>query len=99
MHHHSILPLTLLLELQQPHNDFTKKIVAGNITTSIPHHLTQYLIIRDQTRNFEDNREKEFPKIQKSKYSFLSDLNKINWDNYLTVKYIKAIQTYLLSCF
>ena len=47
------------------YNDFTKKIVAGNITTSIFDHLTQYLTIRDQTTNVEDNREKDFPKIRK----------------------------------
>ena len=29
------------------YNDFTKKVVAGNITTSISDHLTQYLIIKD----------------------------------------------------
>ena len=45
------------------YNDFSKKIAAGNITTSLSDHLTQYLIIRDQTTNFEDNREKEFSKI------------------------------------
>ena len=45
------------------YNDFTKKVVAGNITTSISDHLTQYLIIKDQTTNFESNREKEFPNI------------------------------------
>ena len=41
------------------------KVVAGNITTSISDHLTQYLIIRDQTTNFGANREKEFQKIRK----------------------------------
>ena len=30
------------------YNDFTKNVVAGNITTSISDHLTQYLIIKDQ---------------------------------------------------
>ena len=47
------------------YNDFTKKFFAGNITTSIFDHLTQYLTIRDQTTNVEDNREKDFPKIRK----------------------------------
>ena len=66
------------------YNDFTKKVVAGNITTSISDHLTQYLIIKDQTTNFESNREKEFPNIWIfNKNSFLADLSKINWDNYL----------------
>ena len=45
------------------YNDFTKKVVAGNITTSISDHLTQYLIIKDQKTNFEGNREKEFQNI------------------------------------
>ena len=57
------------------------KVVAWNITTSISDHLTQYLIIRDQTTNFEANREKEFQNIRKfNKDSFLADLCKINWD-------------------
>ena len=30
------------------HNDFTNKITAGNIATSIYDHLTQFLIIREQ---------------------------------------------------
>ena len=60
------------------YNDFTKKIVAGNITTSIFDHLTQYLTIRDQTTNVEDNREKDFPKIRKfNKDGFLADLSEI----------------------
>ena len=33
-------------------NDFTKKITAGNIATSISDHLIQFLIIRDQITNF-----------------------------------------------
>ena len=45
------------------YNDFTKKVVAGNITTSISDHLTQYSIIKGQTTNFEGNREKEFQNI------------------------------------
>ena len=56
------------------------------VTTSISDHLTQYLIIRDKAINFEANREKEFPKIRKfNKDSFLADLNKIDWDNYLKI--------------
>ena len=47
------------------YNDFAKKIVAGNITTSISDHLTQYLTIRDQTTNVADIREKDFPKKRK----------------------------------
>ena len=42
--------------------------------------------IREQTTNLEDNREKEFSKIQKfNKDSFLVDLNKIDWDKYLKI--------------
>ena len=68
------------------YNDFTKKVVAGNITTSISDRLTQYLIIKEQTTNFEGNREKGFPNIRKfNKDSFLADLSKINWDNYLKI--------------
>ena len=44
------------------------------VTTSISDHLTQYLIIRDKAINFEANRD-----------SFLADLNKIDWDNYLKI--------------
>ena len=44
------------------------------VTTSISDLLTQYLIIRDKAINFEANRD-----------SFLADLNKIDWDNYLKI--------------
>ena len=47
------------------YNDFTEKIVAGNITTSISDHLTQYLTTRDQTTNVVDNKEKDFQKNPK----------------------------------
>ena len=68
------------------YNGFTKTVVAGNITTSISDHLTQYLIIKEQTTNFEGNRKKGFPDIRKfNKDSFLADLSEINWDNYLKI--------------
>ena len=38
------------------YTDFAKKITAGNIAT-------QFLMIRDQTTSFEDNRRKEVLKI------------------------------------
>ena len=44
------------------YNDLTKKSTAGKITTSISDHLTQFLIIRYQTANFDNNRRKEVPK-------------------------------------
>ena len=59
------------------YNDFTKNVVAGNITTSASDHLTQYLIIKEQTTNFEGNREKGIPN--------LADLSEINWHNYLKI--------------
>ena len=63
-----------------------KKITAGNITTSISDHLTQFLIIRDQTTNFDNNKRKEAPKIRKfNKENFLADLTKIDWNNYLKI--------------
>ena len=46
-------------------NDFTKKIIAGNMTTFIFDHLTQFLTIRDQTTSFEYNRKKKIPKLRK----------------------------------
>ena len=45
------------------YNDFTKKISAGNILTSISDHLTQYLLISNQTEVFQNNSKKETPKI------------------------------------
>ena len=47
------------------YNDFTEKNFAGNITTSISDHLTQYLTTRDQTTNVVDNKEKDFQKNPK----------------------------------
>ena len=45
------------------YNDFTKKVTPGNIATSISDHLTQFLIIRDQTTNFDNSGKKEAQKI------------------------------------
>ena len=39
--------------------DFTKKISAGNILTSISDLLTQYLLISNQTEVFQNNNKKE----------------------------------------
>ena len=64
------------------YNGFTKKVVGGYITTSISDHLTDYLIVKHQTTNFEGNWEKEFPNMQKfNKDSFTTVLGKINWNN------------------
>ena len=56
------------------------------MATSVSDHLTQFLIIRDQTTNFDNNRKKEIPEIRKfDKENFLADLAKINWNNYLKI--------------
>ena len=47
------------------YNDFTKKITVGSLAISISDHLTQFLIIRDQTTKFEDNRKKKVREIRK----------------------------------
>ena len=66
------------------YNDFTKRTTARNIATCISDHLTQFLIIRDQTTNFYNNRKKEVSKIRKfNKESFSADLTQIDWNNYL----------------
>ena len=68
------------------YNDFTKKVRPGNIATSISDHLTQFLIIRDQTTNFDNSGKKEAQKIRKfSKESFLACLIQIDWDSYLKI--------------
>ena len=62
------------------------KITAGNRATSISDHLTQFLIIIDQTTSFKKYRKKEVPKIQNfEKENFLADLTKIEWNNYLKI--------------
>ena len=62
------------------------KITAGNRATSISDHLTQFLIIIDQTTNFEKYRKKEVPKIQNFEIeNFLANLTKIEWNNYLKI--------------
>ena len=40
------------------YNGLTKTFTVGNIATSISDHLTQFLLIRDQTTNFENSRKK-----------------------------------------
>ena len=41
------------------YNDFTQKIAAGNIATSISDHLTQFFIIGDQRTKLEENSKKK----------------------------------------
>ena len=68
------------------YNDFTKKISAGNILTSISDHLTQYLLISNQTEVSQNNSKQETLKIRKfSKKCFLEKFRKIDWDNYLKI--------------
>ena len=68
------------------YNDFTKKIAAGNIVTSISDHLNKFLIIQKQTTNFENNSKKEVPKIRKfDKENFLADKTQIDLNNYLKI--------------
>ena len=45
------------------YNDFTKKISAGNILTSISHHLAQYVLISNQTEVSQNNSKEETLKI------------------------------------
>ena len=60
--------------------------MAGNIATSISDHLTQFLIIRDQTTSFENNKKKKIPIIRRfDKENFLADLTQIDWNNYLKI--------------
>ena len=48
--------------------------------------MTQFLIIRDQTTNFDNNRKKEIPAIQRfDKERCLADLAQIDWHNYLKI--------------
>ena len=70
MHPHYTPPSRLLHELQQPQKlidnifyDFTKKNFTGNILSSISDHLTQYLLISNQTELSLNNNEKETLKI------------------------------------
>ena len=54
------------------YNDFTKEISRWNILTSISNHLTEYLLISNQTEVFLNSSKKETPKIGKiSKKYFL----------------------------
>ena len=68
------------------YNDFTKKISTGNILTSISDHLTQYLLISNQTEVSQNNSKKETPKIRKFNMKcFLEEFRKIDWENYLKI--------------
>ena len=66
------------------YNDFTKKVVAGNITTSISDHLTQNLIIKEQLEKYSKRLQKlkklsilSWPKaIQKHYFYLLPHLEK-----------------------
>ena len=77
-----------------------KKYAAGNIATSIFDHLTQFLMIRDQTTIFENYKKKEVPKIRKfDKENFFADLTQTDHINKYKHKCIKMIQICPLSCF
>ena len=66
------------------YNNFTKKISAGNILTSISDHLTRYLLISNQPELSLSNSKKETLKVQKfNKKCFLEEFRNIDWDNYL----------------
>ena len=68
------------------YNDFTKKISARNILTSISDHLTRYLLISNQTEVSQNNSKKETPKIRKfNKKCFLEEFRNIDWNNYLKI--------------
>ena len=68
------------------YNDFTKKISAGNILTSISDHLTQYLLISNQPELSLNNSKKETLKIRKfNKKCFLEEFRNIDWDHYLRI--------------
>ena len=78
------------------YNDFTKKISAGSILTFISDHLTQYLLIINQTEVSQNNNEKETPKIQKfNKKCFLEEFRKLDWENYLKI-YKKDTDFYII---
>ena len=68
------------------YNDFTKKISARNILISISDHLTQYLLISNQTEVSQNNSKKETLKIRKfNKKCFLEEFRNIDWNNYLKI--------------
>ena len=73
MHRRSILPLntpTRIIAISKTLiddtfcYDFTKYFTVGNIAISISDHLTQFLIIEDQTTNLKKNRGKEPQKLE-----------------------------------
>ena len=66
------------------YNNFTKKISAGIILTSISDHLTRYLLISNQPELSLSNSKKETLKVRKfNKKCFLEEFRNIDWDNYL----------------
>ena len=68
------------------YNDFTKKILVGNILASISDHLIQYLLISNQTEVSRNNSKKEALKTRKfNKKCFLEEFRKIDWENYLKI--------------
>ena len=74
-----------------------RKISARNILTSISDHLTQYLLISNQTEVSQNNSKKETPKIQRfHKKCFLEELRNIDWDNYLKIYKKDAVLSFEL---
>ena len=65
------------------YNDFTRKILAGNVLTSISDHLTQYFLISNQPELSLNSSKKETLKIRKlNKKCFQEEFRNIDWDNY-----------------
>ena len=68
------------------YNDFTKTIYSWKHSYSISDRLTHFFIFIDLTRNFDNSREKEVPKIRKfNKENLLADLTQIDWNNCLKI--------------
>ena len=82
------------------YNDFIEKMTAGNIASSISDYLTQFVITRDHATSVEDNRKKEVPKFENLiRFLNRSCKNRLEYKDNITLKYIKMMQTYPLSCF
>ena len=71
------------------YNCFTKGVTSGNVTTSISDHLTQFLIVSNKNSNRVTKNQIQIRTFNKqNKEKLITDLDKVNWDEFFRAKQI-----------
>ena len=66
------------------YNCLTEDVMSGNITTSISHHLNQFLIVSNKNSNKVTKKQIEIRNFRKqNKEKLTADLDEVNWNEFL----------------